>query len=270
MGFVFRWFRSTVIFLAILVVLWVIAMEAAEQFSDKIANFLTWTATYIIVAYMVVPPLIHLSLILFRSNRIPRVCRSADGLPAHPVNVILVGSKEALLHGFLTAGWDTADPLTIRTGWKMVDAFIRNKPYPTAPFSHLYLFGRIQDIGFQLPIGGSPRKRHHVRFWAVNTDTFIDPLDTRYWSGRQPVDWEKPVMWVGVANEDVGLGFSALTFQITHRVDRDVDRERDFVVASLREAGCIGNELSLESGEYRIGRYATDGRMLAATLAVPV
>ena len=42
-----------------------------------------------------------------------------------------------------------------------------NSPYPTAPFSTLYLFARGQDVGFQKAIDSSPRKRHHVRFWAL-------------------------------------------------------------------------------------------------------
>jgi hypothetical protein len=45
-------------------------------------------------------------------------------------------------------------------------AFLLNSSYPSAPFSALYLFGRGQDIGFQQAINNSPRKRHHVRFWA--------------------------------------------------------------------------------------------------------
>ena len=49
----------------------------------------------------------------------------------------------------------------------MTQAFVLNAPYPTAPFSTLYLFGRPQDVGFQEPIDDSPRKRHHIRFWAL-------------------------------------------------------------------------------------------------------
>ena len=50
----------------------------------------------------------------------------------------------------------------------MVRAFVFNSPYPTAPFSTLYLFGRGQDIGFQKAIDNSPRKRHHIRFWSLS------------------------------------------------------------------------------------------------------
>jgi hypothetical protein len=57
----------------------------------------------------------------------------------------------------------------VASSWRMIRAFVLNSPYPTAPFSTLYLFGRGQDIGFQKAIDNSPRNRHHVRFWALGT-----------------------------------------------------------------------------------------------------
>ena len=47
------------------------------------------------------------------------------------------------------AGWVEADRLGPASSWRMVRAFVLNAPYPSAPFSTLYLFGRGQDIGFQ-------------------------------------------------------------------------------------------------------------------------
>jgi len=41
-----------------------------------------------------------------------------------------------------------ADRLGLASSWGMIRAFVFNSPYPTAPFSTLYLFGRGQDIGF--------------------------------------------------------------------------------------------------------------------------
>jgi hypothetical protein len=60
----------------------------------------------------------------------------------------------------------------------MIRTFIFNKPYPTAPFSTLYLFGRGQDIGFQKAIDNSPRKRHHIRFWALSLVRAEETLGT--------------------------------------------------------------------------------------------
>src|SRR5215471_4031042 len=78
-----------------------------------------------------------------------RLCRSCDA-------------------AFKLAGWSQADRLGLASSWRMIRAFVFNSPYPTAPFSTLYLFGRGQDVGFQKAIDNSPRKRHHIRFWALS------------------------------------------------------------------------------------------------------
>ena len=60
-----------------------------------------------------------------------------------------------------------------------------NRPYPSAPFSTLYLFNRGQDVGFQRSIDDSPRKRHHVRFWGISVERAETTLDTAaFWLGQ--------------------------------------------------------------------------------------
>ena len=73
------------------------------------------------------------------------------------------------------------------TGWPgqflgMIRAFVFNSPYPTAPFSTLYLFGRGQDVGFQKAIDNSPRKRNHIRFWSLS---LLRAKDT--WAGGSAI-----------------------------------------------------------------------------------
>ena len=82
----------------------------------------------------------------------------------HPRNIALVGALGQLRAAFAALDWTEADRLNLVSSWRMVRAFVLNAPYPTAPFSTLFLFGRGQDIGFQKAIDDSPRKRHHV--WA--------------------------------------------------------------------------------------------------------
>jgi hypothetical protein len=62
-----------------------------------------------------------------------------------------------------------ADKKNVRTSLKVVRSILLNQPYLNAPFSTLYLFGRGQDIGFQMPVEGEKTHRHHVRFWACYT-----------------------------------------------------------------------------------------------------
>jgi hypothetical protein len=88
-------------------------------------------------------------------------------LPGDPVNFVLTGTLQ--LHAaFKLAGWSETDRLGLASSWRMVVAFVSNSPYPTAPFSTLYIFGRGQDVGFQKAIDSGPRQRHQIRFWALN------------------------------------------------------------------------------------------------------
>ena len=105
---------------------------------------------------------------ILQRKRVPSYTITGDGLPGDPVNVALVGTVQQLRSAFANLGWSEADRLGLASSWDMIRAFVFNSPYPTAPFSTLYLFGRGQDIGFQKAIDDSPRKRHHIRFWALS------------------------------------------------------------------------------------------------------
>ncbi len=110
-----------------------------------------------------------MGLKVLQRKRVPRFSITGDGLPGDPINVVLIGTLPQLQAAFATAGWSVADRLNAASSWRMVRAFVFKSPYPTAPFSTLYLYGRGQDIGFQKAIDNSPRKRHHIRFWALSS-----------------------------------------------------------------------------------------------------
>ena len=161
----------------------------------------------------------------------------------------------------------------LASSWRMVQAFVLNSPYPTAPFSTLYLFGRGQDIGFQKAIDNSPRKRHHIRFWALN-ETQIDQDwgAADFWkSTDRPGDNDR-VLWVGAGTRDTGLSLTRLSFQITHATDSDTNAERDYIVAELIKSRSIGATKVYQSGQglpaEHINHYITDGEIMLASLMV--
>ena len=123
-----------------------------------------------LAAYVILPRVVRMSLKILQRKSVPSFTVTGDGLPGDPVNLVLVGDFAKLRAAFANAGWTEADPLGLKSSWRMAVAFVLNRPYPTAPFSTLYLFGRGQDIGFQKAIDGSPRKRHHIRFWALSLE----------------------------------------------------------------------------------------------------
>jgi hypothetical protein len=153
----------------------------------------------------------------------------------------------------------------------MARAFVLNAPYPTAPFSTLYLFGRGQDIGFQKAIDDSPRKRHHVRFWALDTALVEATWGTaKFWLNTDRPPPDAHVYWIGAGTRDTGFSLTQLTFQITHATDADTNAERDFIIAELRNNRLIGDLSEIQAGQHieHVNRYVTDGQIALANLQV--
>ena len=157
----------------------------------------------------------------------------------------------------------------------MIRAFVFNSPYPSAPFSTLYLFGRGQDIGFQKAIDDSPRKRHHIRFWALSVAYVEATLGTaRFWLNADRPPDNTRVLWVGAGTKDTGFSLTQLTFQVTHATDSDTNAERDNIIAELSNNRVIGAVKQYQSGQHvpiePINHYVTDGEIALANLVVEV
>jgi LssY C-terminus len=144
------------------------------------------------------------------------------GLLGDPINLALDGT-EADIHAAMTrAGWVRADELTIRSSWGIVLSSVLRRPYPEAPVSSLFLFGQRQAFAYQQEVDGNASQRHHVRFWPV-PEGF-----------KLPGGFE--VGWLAAATYDRAVGISLFTLQVTHRVDADIDIERDYVIDTVRYA----------------------------------
>jgi LssY-like putative type I secretion system component LssY len=230
---------------------------------------LALAVTYGLAAYVILPYAVRMGLKVLQHRHVPRFTITGDGLPGDPVNLALIGTVDALRKGFAKAGWQQTDPLSLQSCWRMAKTFVLNQPYPTAPFSTLYLFGRAQDIGFQKAIGDSPRKRHHVRFWAKALAE-ADKVDDRFWLNTDRPDENAKVLWVGAGTKDTGFSLTRLTFQMTHATDSDTNAERDYIMGVLRDGGAIGAVTMYEAGDRlsagTVNHYVTDGDVAIATL----
>ncbi|MEM8644440.1 MAG: LssY C-terminal domain-containing protein, partial [Pseudomonadota bacterium] len=211
--------------------IWLI-VNVFQWVDGELPSVLALAATYAVAAYLILPYTVRMGLMVIRHRNVPSFSITGDGLPGDPVNLALMGTFDDLRAAFAKAGWHEADPLTLSSSWGMVSAFVFNRPYPKAPFSTLYLFGRGQDIGFQKAIGNSPRKRHHVRFWAKCL-TEAQTVDDVFWHGTHQPDTSEPVLWVGAGTKDTGFSLTRLTFKITHATDADTNAERDFIISEL-------------------------------------
>jgi hypothetical protein len=149
-------------------------------------------------------------------DNMPRISRTKQGICGDPINIAIVGTGEEIVAAMLKSRWLPADPITVRSSLRIAVRTVRSRPYETAPVSDLFVRGRKQDLTFQQAIGKNPKRRHHIRFWRS------DELE----------DDDRP-LWIGAVTLDVSVGLSRTTGQITHRIDADVDTERNKLLADL-------------------------------------
>jgi hypothetical protein len=262
--------RSLVAVLGVTTV-WLIVFVVFETADHRLNWILALGVTYGLAAYVILPRVVRTALKILQRKRVPSFTVTGDGLPGDPVNVVLIGTLQQLRSAFAMAGWVEADRLGVVSSYRMARAFIFNSPYPSAPFSTLHLFGRAQDIGFQKSIDNSPRKRHHIRFWALSLTYDPDTIGTpAFWLNADRPPEGTRVLWVGAGTRDTGFSLTQLTFQITHATDADTNAERDYIVAELEKAGVIANVTMHMAGEPlttgRVNHYVTDGDVGVASL----
>ncbi len=250
---------------------WLIVFVVFRTADRRLPWVLAVGVTYGFAAYVILPRAIRLGLKLLQREHVPSYTITGDGLPGDPVNVALAGTLPQLRAAFAALGWSEADRLGLASSWGMIRAFVFNSPYPAAPFSTLYLFGRGQDIGFQKAIDNSPRKRHHVRFWALSLTQAQHTWGAAdFWLNTDRPPESERVLWIGAGTRDTGLSLTRLTFQITHATDSDTNAERDFIIAELTKNRCIEAAQVYRSGEAlpteRVNHYVTDGDIAAARL----
>jgi hypothetical protein len=117
-------------------------------------------------------------------------------------------------------------------------------------------FGRAQDFGFARaePIE-VVKTRHHLRVW------------------KAPFDYQGQTVWAGAATHDIGFEKDQRTGGVTHKIDPNVDLERDFVGQCFQDAGALsGTAYLTPSDAVREAHTATggviqsDGRVLVMML----
>jgi hypothetical protein len=263
--------RLAILGLGVLIV-WLIVFVVFRIADRRLPWILALSVTYAVAAYVILPRAVRMGLKILQRKHVPSYTITGDGLPGDPVHLGLIGTRQQLRTAFASAGWSEADPLGLASSLRMAKAFVFNRPYPTALFSTLYLFGRGQDQGFQKAIDDSPRKRHHIRFWALSLPRAKTTLgQASFWLHTdRPADEER-VLWVGAGTKDTGLGLTRITFQITHATDSDTNAERDYILDQLRNSKAVGKEIRLQTGQQvsieQVNHYITDGEVVIAELA---
>lgn len=212
---------------------------------------------YLALAYLILPFFWRHYEHLPEMASMPKVASAPSGRPGDALNVALVGSEADLQRAFAAANWSPADPITVRSALAIAAGVVLHRPDPEAPMSSLLLFGRRQDLAFERDVGGSPRERHHVRFWRTEL-----------------VDHGGRSVWIGGATFDRSVGLSHTTGQLIHHIAPDIDTERDTLMVDLEAAGRlaalyfvtgVGPTMNGRSGDG--DRYFTDGELAVGVIA---
>ncbi|NOJ58878.1 LssY C-terminal domain-containing protein [Arthrobacter sp. 260] len=200
-----------------LAAIWLAALLFQESFQWN-----HWWFTIIfwaVLAYLVLPRLHRILSRIYLPDYFIGRARTSDGLLGDPINVTLLGSEAAVHTSMLRAGWTRADEIDATSTRRIIVSTVTRRSYDEAPVSPLFVFGRQQDFAYQQEVNGNPGKRHHIRFW------------------RCPPGWVLPggtdVDWLAAGTYDKSVGFSLFTLQITHKIETDIDEERDYVIDSL-------------------------------------
>jgi len=192
-------------------------------------------------------------------DRIPRRVTDAQGNAGDNTNFVVVGSEERVLQTFDAAGWVKVDREKKDAVLHTIISTFTKQAYVELPMSELTLFGRVQDYGLAhaVPIQ-VVAQRHHLRLW------------------KAPFQVEGQELWVGAATHDIGFDRDNRNNGVTHKIDPNVDDEREFVGRSLEETGLVAklsyvipSQASKEARTATGATFHSDGRVMVVHL-IPV
>jgi hypothetical protein len=154
--------------------------------------------------------------------KIPRRIGDKEGNPGDMVNFLILGSEDDMKKVFSTAGWVKVDASVTATILAGALASFSKESYLTMPMSPLYLFNRQQDYGWAhaepITVVAS---RNHLRVW------------------KAPFTADGHTLWVGAATHDIGFERDQRNNGLTHKIDPDIDLERDYVEKTLSSTGLV-------------------------------
>jgi hypothetical protein len=198
----------------------------------------------------VAPPIPGLSQLAQLVSREPfQTIAKSPPKPSDITNLLLVASQDSLRRAFTEAGWSGAAGLNPQSKFETLRAVVEDRGYSEAPVSVLLLDGKPPDLVFEKTLNTFAR-RHHLRIW------------------RRPASFRGRPVWAVAATHDIGIDLSAAERTFIHRIDPQIDQERDKVVDDLLFAGHVeAFDLVARPAVPRQGRNATgdsletDGRI---------
>ena len=134
--------------------------------------------------------------------------------------VIIAKDNQQLINLFKNAGWSLADNASLISTYKISKASLLKQSYKQAPMTPDFWNSNVHNFGFEKETASTNvRTRHHARFWQTNYITK-----------------DKKNIYVGTASFDNGIKWG-----ITHKINPDIDTEREFLFNDLQKTNKIAN-----------------------------
>ena len=172
------------------------------------------------------------------------------------VNFVIIGPQKDLQSTLQSANWFVADTNNADAVAKAVMMTYHKQDYLQMPMSILYLFNRPQDFGYEQAEAYSVvASRHHFRIW------------------KAPDEFNGQQVWVGAGTHDIGFEKDQRNGKVTHKIDPEVDGERDHIAETLQKTGKVksvsyylpANPVQ-DARNATGGGYRSDGRIVVITL----
>lgn len=177
---------------------------------------------------------------------IPKFPENLIGDYQAPLNFIIVAADDYVLESsLLSAGWISAEPVSISSVSKIIYSSLKNTKYDSAPINPLYWHGHPNNFSFEKPLNTTDSKsRYEVRLWKT-----------------------------GIATEDGGfvyVGSTGLNTGVEYLILRssssDLDRARDELFKDIKNNDLISSYEKKQfvdnskGNYYEKGKYITDGK----------
>lgn len=185
---------------------------------------------------------------------LPLRTSTPHGTPSDLVNMMFIGSQDALVNAFHDAGWKPAETLDLKTETQTFFALAYHHSYREGPVSTLMIDGQKPAFVFEKE-NNTYAKRHHIRIW------------------RRPQSLAGQPVWIGAATHDIGIVFSRKARTFSHSVGRDIDAERLKIqndltfTGDVSAAGLIARPAAPKSFQNATGdNLETDGALAVLRL----
>jgi undecaprenyl-diphosphatase len=171
------------------------------------------------------------------------------GQKMEPISFIVIGERQQIINLFTTAGWSEAEKPNFKNFLKLSSAIAKNTSYPAAPMTPSFYQSKANDLGFEKSTElNTARQRHHTRYWKTNYKI------------------NNAGVWVATASFDQGVELGPIIQLPVHKINPDIDAEREFIMNDLEKTGLIGSYQKIDlvgeiKGTNAAGdSFTTDGR----------